>query len=114
MNFLKRVVKAISHRNKRETLNYLQAMPAEQLIDSGFSPTLIREGVSAWPWREDNQTEMLSEIEYRLAEEQRCVTELQSYSNSELADLGLYRGSIREAVRYGRPGIDNDRSQKAA
>lgn len=114
MNFLKRVVNAISHRNKRETLYNLQAMSTDQLIDSGFSPALVKEGISAWPWREDHQSEKLSRIEWLIAEEQRCVNELERYTDSELNDLGLSRGSIRQSVRHGLQGIDKNATRRAA
>lgn len=41
------------------------------------------------------------EREYQLA-----VAELKSYSDRDLLDLGLTRGSIDYAVRHGRPGIE--------
>jgi len=31
--------------------NHLRQMSHRQLEDCGFSPELLREGVSAWPWR---------------------------------------------------------------
>lgn len=114
MKFLKRIVDAISHRNRRETLYYLQAMSADRLIDSGFSPALVKKGISAWPWREDRQSEMLSKIECLIAEEKRCVNELERYTDSELADLCLSRGSIRQSVRHGRHGIDKNVNRQAA
>ncbi len=114
MKILKRIVNTITHRNKTETLHYLQSMSEDQLIDSGFSPALVKEGISAWPWREDLQSEGLSEIECLIAEEQRCVNELNRCTDTELADLGLSRGSIRQSVRHGRPGIDKNVTRQAA
>ncbi len=39
-----------------------------------------------------------------LSQEQRqAILELMSYSDRELADLGICRGSIIDAVRFGRP-----------
>lgn len=114
MNFLKRVVNAKSHRYKRETLYYLQETSIDQHIESGFSPTLVNEGISAWPWREVHQSDKLSNIQWVIAEEQRCVNELERLTDYELADLGLSRGSIRQSVRHGRPGIDKNAAHLAA
>lgn len=114
MNFIKRVVNAKSHRYKRETLYSVQEMPIDQLIGSGFPPTLVNEGISARPWCEENQSDKLSNIEWLIAEEQRCVNELERLTDYELADLGLSRGSIRQSVRLGRPGIDKKAAHLAA
>ncbi|MDH3640465.1 MAG: DUF1127 domain-containing protein [Gammaproteobacteria bacterium] len=40
------------------------------------------------------------------AELERAVAELRRFTDAELRDLGLTRGSIADAVRHGRPGID--------
>lgn len=114
MNFLKPVVNAINHRRKREALDYLRAMSEHQLINSGFSPALVKQGISAWPWSEDLPMEKLANIERLIAEENRCVKELKRYSDLELSDLGLSRGSIRQSVRYGRPGVDKKVTQQVA
>jgi|GEM_PF-2557490 uncharacterized protein YjiS (DUF1127 family) len=36
----------------------------------------------------------------------RAIAELSAYSDRELSELGIRRADIREAVLYGRPGID--------
>ena len=114
MKFFQRITDALFLRNRYKTLHYLQGMSNEQLIDCGFSPALIRAGVHAWPWREDQRHDVLSAIKRNITNEGRWVEELGAYSDRELADLGLARGSIREAVRYGRPGIDSSSFQEAA
>jgi len=35
-----------------------------------------------------------------------AIAELSAYSDRELADLGITRGQIRDAVYHGRAGID--------
>lgn len=39
-----------------------------------------------------------------------AIAELSRWSDRDLADLGIARGDIREAVLYGRPGIDDRRA----
>jgi uncharacterized protein YjiS (DUF1127 family) len=88
------------------------------LEDAGFSRELVEAGFRAWPWRVPAEPEAdlgslrlgrpLTEAAYRAA-----VAELESYSDSELQDLGLSRGSIPEAVRNGRPGFPEDQRQAA-
>lgn len=100
-------------RLRRELLKYDE----RTLEDMGFSRELLEAGAGAWPWRLEaeanigyvgNYKPYRKSIGYRQA-----VSELQAYSDAELADLGLHRSDIEYAVRNGRPGID-DRDQVAA
>lgn len=36
---------------KRDVLAQLRSMPEWQLLEYGFSPDLLKVGVTAWPWR---------------------------------------------------------------
>jgi len=114
MYFLKRFFYYFDKSKKIQVLKYLQSLPEDQLIEWGFSPSLIRQGISAWPWREEESPEIQTSIEQLAAEEQRSVDELQRYTDRELHDLGLTRGSIRHSVRHGRPGIEKPAENKAA
>jgi uncharacterized protein YjiS (DUF1127 family) len=88
------------------------------LADAGFSQALLEAGVRAWPWRAPAESAAglgslrfgrpLSEADYRAA-----IAELESYSDTDLLDLGLSRGAIPEAVRNGRPGFPEDQRQAA-
>jgi uncharacterized protein YjiS (DUF1127 family) len=81
------------------------------LVDMGFSRDLLEEGVSAWPWRPaadggsgavNKPLPAIKPTAYRQA-----IRELRTYSDAELADLGLHRSTIEYAVCHGRPGIDD-------
>jgi uncharacterized protein YjiS (DUF1127 family) len=50
----------------------------------------------------------MTDADYRVA-----IAELESYSDTDLLDLGLSRGAIPEAVRHGRPGFPEDQQQAA-
>ncbi|PID49442.1 MAG: hypothetical protein CR991_06785 [Proteobacteria bacterium] len=50
-----------------------------------------------------NDASSVSEAEIR-----RAIRELKAMNDRELNDLGLARGEIEHAVRYGRDGIDNN------
>ena len=86
--------------------------------DAGFSQALLEAGARAWPWRAPAESAAglaslrfgrpLSEADYRAA-----IAELESYSDTDLLDLGLSRGAIPEAVRNGRPGFPEDQRQAA-
>ena len=88
------------------------------LADAGYSHELLEAGVRAWPWRTPAEPaaglgglrfgKPLSEADYRAA-----IAELESYSDTDLLDLGLTRGAIPEAVRNGRPGFPEDQQQAA-
>lgn len=114
MSIFKYILNYLHNTKKQETLNYLQGMQTRQLIECGFSPKLINQGVSAWPWRLDDQPEELLSIELMIGEEQRCIAELNRYTDSELADLQLSHGFVRHTVRHGRPGIDNHSTRRVA
>lgn len=91
---------------------------ARLLADAGFSRELVEAGVRAWPWRAPAEPaeglgslrlgRKLTDADYRAA-----VAELESYSDTDLHDLGLSRGAIPEAVRNGRPGFPEDQRQAA-
>ena len=99
---------------KREMLNYLGEFPRCHLEKLGFSPDLLAQGVSAWPWREDEQTREIEILENAIAEEKRNVNDLSAYTDAELHDLGISRGNIKYSVRYGRPGIEHTSTERAA
>lgn len=99
----------------------LLTMSDRQLEDAGFSKQLLLQGVSAWPWRSE-QTEAGSALKLAVVPAvgqvaqgsvsfddrtiDRAIKELNSYSDRELAELGVTRNSIDEIVRYGRPTIE--------
>ena len=104
---------------KRRMMLQLRRLSDRQLIDCGISPALLESGIAAYPWREladpaglRFDTTAAARLKTTVAtafsagEVARGIAELQSCSDSELRDLGVTRGSIREAVEYGRPGID--------
>ena len=116
MSIFKKIIRSLKRSKKRETLYYLRCMPERQLIDCGFSPYLVSEGLKGWPWRLDSTASVSPTIEQlpKNTEEERHVEELQRYSDAELADLGISRGTIRDSVRHGRPGIERFLTDKAA
>ena len=114
MTILKRIIQSLQQSKQRETLYYLQNMPERQLIDCGFSPYLVSEGLKGWPWRIDSTTTESPTLECLIKDEQRHISELETYSDSDLADLALSRGTIRDSVRNGRPGIERAQTDEAA
>ena len=114
MNIVKKIIQSIQNNAHRQTLYHLQNMSDRQLIDCGFSPYLVSEGLKGWPWRTESWTQESSSDEGLLSIEQRHVEQLQNYSDSELADLGIRRGTIKDCVRNGRPGIERTQTDEAA
>jgi len=88
------------------------------LADAGYSPELLEAGVRGWPWRTPAEPaaglgalhlgKPLTEADYRAA-----IAELESYSDTDLLDLGIARGGIEEAVRNGRPGFPEEQQRAA-
>lgn len=114
MSLFKKFVQSLQRSKQREALAYLQSMTPRQLDDCGFSPELIAKGVKAWPWRIDNTASEQLALSKKLRDEKKAVQQLQRYSDAELSDLGICRGSILDAVRNGRPGIDRHVNDEAA
>ena len=113
MALISRLVRWIERSRLRQELLRLDT---RLLADAGFSRALVEEGVRAWPWTAPGEppasfgsgARHLTESDYRAA-----ITELESYSDTQLLDLGLTRGAIPEAVRHGRPGFPEDQQQAA-
>jgi uncharacterized protein YjiS (DUF1127 family) len=95
----------------------LLRMDARRLDDIGYSRALLEDGVRAWPWRLPvDSIAGLGRFElgsFRGPGYAKAVAELQAYSDAELSDLGLTRGTIEHAVRNGRPGYPEDQRQAA-
>ena len=93
----------------------LLRMDDRRLEDIGYSRALLEDGVRAWPWRlPADSIAGLGRFELgSFRGYAKAVAELQAYSDAELNDLGLSRGTIEHAVRNGRPGYPEDQRQAA-
>jgi uncharacterized protein YjiS (DUF1127 family) len=105
---------------ERSRLRYgLLQLDGRLLADAGFSRELVEAGVRAWPWRTPAEpaAEGLGSLRFGRrpteADYRAAIAELESYSDTDLLDLGLSRGAIPEAVRNGRPGFPEDQQQAA-
>ena len=82
------------------------------LEDAGFSRELLESGVKAWPWH--RPAPALTPLDFKQVGNVAAMRELRTYSDNDLNDLGISRNSIREAVMFGRDGIDNNSERKVA
>lgn len=113
MSFLKNLKNSLSTSiesyGRYKTLNYLNNLGDRTLDDLGFSRALLSQGVDAWPWRTDevrnaaNRTEDSTSIN-------AAIETLTAYNDAELADLGISRGQIRDAVVNGRVEIESTKA----
>ena len=99
---------------RKRTCEILLNSSDRMLEDGGFSRELLQKGVAAWPWQATDDDQNMRAIRFDSATTRKAILELQSYSENELHDLGITRGTIKEAVRHGRVGIDGDTERKAA
>ncbi len=88
---------------RRRDRKLLLALDDRTLADISISRELLTSGVKSWPWRLDADDHAVNLAAGRF---KSAVRELESYNDSELADLGISRGAIRDAVLHGRPGVD--------
>ncbi len=114
-NFKTAFVNFSVHSGKVRTRQQLLRMSDRQLEDFGFSKALLLDGVKAWPWRTetDSGNALQSVIATAAAKPEQprrvvnqAINELSAYSDRELAELGVTRQGIEEAVRYGRPAVE--------
>lgn len=125
-NLKESFVNAAMRSSKSRLRLQLLDMSDRQLEDFGFSRESLQAGISAWPWRLDGVADAVAAGTSLHAEGltvapivtqvapakvsrksiRKAVNELSSYSDRELAELGVSRQSIKEVVRYGRPAIE--------
>lgn len=90
-----------------KTRNVLLTMSDRQLEDVGISRALLIQGVKQWPWREGLVTSNASQprVEqpgrFKAAQINKAIRELSDMSDAQLRDIGIDRGSIRHAAKYG-------------
>lgn len=123
MGFFNRIknnmIEASLRAGKAKACRQLLAMSDRQLEDFGMSRELLEQGISAWPWKAEHTGEYAGEglaivpaiTQVAPAKPSRkvirqAVSELSAYSDRELAELGITRDTIEEAVQYGRPAIE--------
>ncbi|MFT4727816.1 MAG: hypothetical protein ACI9UN_002314 [Granulosicoccus sp.] len=119
-------VNAAVRSSKSRLRLQLLGMSDRQLQDFGFCRGSLQQGISAWPWRLDGVADAVAAGTSLHAEGltaapvvtqvvpvkpsrksiRKAVNELNSYSDRELAELGVSRQSIKEVVRYGRPAVE--------
>lgn len=128
-------------RGRRVAQQELLKLSDRQLEDFGISRYLLTEGVSAWPWKaesdveaafssvkntsaisvSDNAVDELMQVPgimqdvpatRKSTEIKRAINELNAYSDRELAELGVTRNGIEEAVRFGRQNIEGVNEQQ--
>ncbi len=114
-NIKEAFVKASAHNGKVRARQELLRMSDRQLEDFGFSKALLLDGVKAWPWRTDADYSDDLQAGFAAAAAKpvqnsrvvnQAINELSAYSDRELAELGVTRYGIEEAVRYGRPAVE--------
>ena len=125
-NLKESFVSAAMKSSKSRLRVQLLGMSDRQLEDFGFSRDSLLQGITAWPWRLDSVADAVAAGTSLKAEGiaaaptvtqiapakvsrksiRQAVKELSSYSDRELAELGVTRQSIKEVVRYGRPAIE--------
>ena len=99
---------------RKRTCEILLNSSDRMLEDGGFSRELLQKGVSAWPWLAADGDQNMQAIKFDSATTRKAIHELQTYSDNELHDLGITRGTIKETVQHGRIGIDGDNQRIAA
>ena len=119
--------RGLVHRLERARLHHeLVGLSNRQIDDMGYSRDLLDRGIGGWPWREGqpavpNVATVAAPVPPPVAgkplsrrEIARAIAELQRFSDADLADLGLHRSEIANAVRHGRPGHPGDEAAAAA
>ena len=129
---------SMERRGRRVAQLELMKLSDRQLEDFGISRYLLIEGISAWPWKAESDAEAaFSSVTNRSASDtaiaelkqvsgtvkeitvgrkstdiKKAINELSAYSDRELAELGVSRNGIEEAVRFGRQNIEGATQQQ--
>ena len=104
-NYLRHMERNAAYRVHEQ----ISKMDSDHLIRAGISLELLAKGPAAYPWRAERieqratVTKMPQDKEAAI---RQAITELKSFSDNELADLGISRSGIAHAARYGRPSED--------
>ena len=85
-----------------------------QLLDVGISRELLKSGSNGWPWKFSDKSSAYSLATPAASDIRKAIADLNAYNDTELADLGLSRGGIVDAVRFGRAGIEHTDVRQAA
>ncbi|PWQ94576.1 DUF1127 domain-containing protein [Leucothrix arctica] len=116
MSFLSKlssaVMTAFELSGRSKTLSYLNSLGDSQLEDLGFSRELMNQGLAAFPWKAQDFDNLATLTETRATSQEikEAIAELQAYNDRDLADIGIARYEIEDAVINGR----NDDSFHAA
>ena len=99
----------------KETRAYLLSLDDRLLEDAGFSRTLLKQGLKAWPWRSAEYSEN-NNHQPRPGQKElnKAASTLRGFSDKDLRDLGISRGEIGYVVEHGRAGFDSDNRASAA
>lgn len=114
---MKRLAKQFIHAmeiyGRVKSRQILLNLSDRQLEDAGISKDLLRKGTSHWPWRIEEQTTTtlaeLKTLDLSKADttsattniHDQAIADLEAMADRELLDMGISRGQIRHAVRYG-------------
>jgi hypothetical protein len=104
----------MTYRGRVLAREYLLTCGDRMLADNGFSRELLEKGVRGWPWRIPVEPELTQCNKAELAAQSQAIADLDSLSDTELQDLGITRGTIEQAVVFGREGVQSDHQMKAA
>ena len=104
----------MTHLGRKRACKVLLHSSDRMLEDAGFSRELLEKGVDAWPWQASDSSTELEPVRLDTLTLKRAVHELKSYSDQELNDLGISRGTIAESVIKGREGIERQEERKVA
>jgi len=91
------------HRTRIHLLN----LSDRQLEDVGISRTLLAQGITAWPWREDEKASAdltAQPAKMKAKDINNAIRELSRMSDQQLRDIGIDRGTIRHSVTHGIDG----------
>jgi len=99
---IKTLKKYLHRYSISRTRTQLLAMGDRQLEDLGISKDLLLHGNDFWPWRENSMDQLDSQPKrMSSAEINKAIKDLSQYTDQQLRDIGISRGSIREAVLHG-------------
>lgn len=62
MKFLSAIIKMQERSAQRQLLRYLRYIPERQLVDMGFSVSKLNDGLDAYPWRDETESNDIGRV----------------------------------------------------
>lgn len=113
MKFVERMNLFFERSGKVRTMNYLRSRSEYQIIEWGFSPALLKQGIHQWPWREADETYSVDNIKQSISQRSTETVSIESLKNLQPTEIDLSGNSSNIRTNNGHPRATQQDSEAA-